>query len=380
MRLVQGVYRYADYENLLRVLKDLCGSEETQAEILIPAIIRWLYEDQAYVLPQQILPRSKREREKQPKTFGQRLDKVMTLLELTNARLAAGLNIDVSMISRYRSGIYHPRRNKQIREHVCELLSARAEKRGMTAELAALCGVPAEKFGNEKLAEWLYSQDEDFSSEIAESVFRSIDTYAPGQGIPSPPPTLPKIQETDCYWGTPGIRQAVIRFLSDAAREGGRLLLYSDEPMDWMSGDREFFAVWTSLMNACVNAGVQIKIIHNLDRSGQEMIAAMAGWLPLYISGKIEPYVLRKNKDPRFFHTIFLRPGRAAVLGFFPADAGENRWYGYITDPDRLNALQAGYHTMLIGASPFLRTYPAAKMDDFWDLYRSRPEKKYALL
>ena len=380
LRLAQGIYRYADYEKLLSVLGELCGTKDTQAEVLLPAIIRWLYEDRNYNLPQQISPRSKRIREKRLHSFGQRLDKAMTLLEFTNGKLAAELNVDVSLISRYRSGIYHPGRNMRTREHLCEILLARAVRLKRSEELAACCSLPPEELCPESLAEWLFEAEEDTSVEMAESFFRSISAFTPGEGIPSANPVLPPVTECERYWGTPGLKEAVIRFLSDAAREGGELLLYSDEPMAWMSQDRNFFAIWAFLMVECVNHGVRIRIIHNLDRSAQEMISALNGWLPLYISGMIEPYIFRKSRNVRFFHTIFLRPGRAGIFGFFPTEAGEKRWYDYITETDRLDALQSGFDTMLAGATPFLKTYPAGKTDEFWALYHSGTEKKHAIL
>ena len=40
----EGVYSYADYENMLPVLAELCGAADTGRESLICALIGWLYE------------------------------------------------------------------------------------------------------------------------------------------------------------------------------------------------------------------------------------------------------------------------------------------------------------------------------------------------
>lgn len=364
LRLAEGVYRYADYENMLEILRQLCNGEDTKPEVLIPAIVGWLYEEQDYVLPHTITPKSKRREEHRRHSFGARLDQVMTLLELTNGQLAAALNVDASLVSRYRSGIYHPNRNARMKERLSELLLRRAEKQGCSEALAQLCKADPADFSAAALEEWLCEGLENYEAGIAETLLRSIGTDT--KKIPSAPPQLPPIREEPQYWGTEGLRSAVLRFLADAVQEGGELLLYSDEPMDWMSGDRDFFGLWVSLMAQCVQRGVAIQIIHNVDRIGPEMVSAIQGWFPLYMSGRIEPYLFRAPRNPRFYHTFFLRPGKAGILGFFPADAGELRWYDYVTDPKRLAALESGYGAMLLRASPLMRVYPLEKGDSFW--------------
>lgn len=370
LRLVEGIYRYADYENMLGMLGELCHTAETSAETMIPAIAAWLYEESDYSLPRAVTPKSKLRLERQRQSFGERLDKTMTLLEITNGQLAGALNIDASLVSRYRSGVLYPNRNEPIKEHLCEHLMRRTERVGKKEELAALCGVDTEDLDPEALTDWLFDEAEERPSEMAETLFRSIDVFTPGRGVPDAAPQLPPIQEAEKYRGTEGLRSAVVRFLSDAAREGGELLLYSDEPMDWMSGDRAYFALWASLMVACVQNGVHIRIIHNVDRVGPEMVDAINGWFPLYMSGLIEPYVFRKPRNARFYHTLFLRPGGAAIQSFFPVEAGEERLYDYITVADHLAVLEKSFRAMLSHASPFLKTYPATRADDLWQSCR----------
>lgn len=109
------------------------------------------------------------------------------------------------------------------------------------------------------------------------------------------------------------------------------------------------------------------------------MVSAITGWLPLYISGMIEPYVCQRNRNTRFHHTLFVHTGgmagkneetsgmkeaetMAAVFGVFPADAGELRWYDYITDSARIHSLEEGFRSMLQDASPLLKIYPAEQI------------------
>ena len=378
--LARGVYGYADYEALLPVLAELCRAPDTGRDSLIPALIRWLYETEEISLPRiAATPKSKRARARQRQSFGERLDRAMTLLGLTNGQLAALLNIDVSLVSRYRSGIYSPHGNEPLSERLSLLLTERAGKTGMTQALADLCG--GEPEGPDGVAAWLFdpSPEEDRAA-MAQRLLLSLDAFVPGQGLPAPAPEVPVPAVSSRYVGTEGLRAAVLRFLSDAAREGGELLLYSDEPMDWMSGDRAYFTLWASLMARCVNGGVRIRIIHNLDRGGEEMADAIRGWIPLYVSGMIEPYVFRRERNPRFHHTVFLRPGGACVLGFFPVGADRDRSYEYITDREYLDRLERAYDAMLSAASPFLQIYTADMGEAFHRARCGVPGKRDYLL
>ncbi len=377
-----GVYGYADYENLLPLLAELCGVKNTDRETLIPALISWLYETVDVVLPSRtMMPKSKQKRASQRQTFGERLDSIMTLLEISSRQLAFLLNVDVSMVSRYRTGLYSPQRNDRLSERLSTVLLDRAEKKDKIPALASLCSASAEDLNTDTVTAWLYdTSPEEDKAAMAQQLLRSLDDFIPGTGLPAAVPEVPAVPISSRYVGTDGLRSAVVRFLSDAACEGGELLLYSDEPMDWLSGDRAYFALWASLMVNCVNSGVKIRIIHNVDRKSSEMVDAIKGWFPLYISGMIEPYVFRRERNPRFHHTVFLRPDGACILGFFPVGADKDRSYDYVTDREYLSRLKHEYDAMLSAASPLLEVYTDAMSDKFHENWISLPGKRDYLL
>ena len=49
MNLAEGIYRYADYENMLPVLGEICGCEDPGESSIVPAVIAWLYAENEYV-------------------------------------------------------------------------------------------------------------------------------------------------------------------------------------------------------------------------------------------------------------------------------------------------------------------------------------------
>lgn len=367
--LTDAVYRYADSENMLDVLCEIIGATDICRESVVACLTDWLYDtgDISYQPSGKIIPKSKKIRRMKQKNFGEHLDRAMVLLDLSNSQLALLLSVDPSLVSRYRSGIYSPHDNKQLYDKLSHILYERAEKNGCLGELAGLCRVRIEDFDADAVSYWLYEASAEDSTTLAKVLLRSLDDLDTGS-VPAFKLKAPSITVSPYYCGTDGLRQAVVRFLYDAANTGGELMLYSDEPMEWMTSDREFFALWAALMLECVKKHVRIKIIHNVNRGSDEMIDAVKGWLPLYVSGMIEPYILiRPGTAPATLcHTMFLHTENACIRGFFPFGAGAERRYEYITDKGYLESLKQEFGLFLSSsASPFLKTYTAAMQDEY---------------
>ncbi|MBQ8969686.1 MAG: hypothetical protein IJ073_00015 [Lachnospiraceae bacterium] len=379
-KITTALYRYAAAEKLLPELCGLLNTKNDSEEVLIPAMIDWLYNTEQFNLPPSKTPMSKQIQKQAQDTFAINLSNVMSLLKLTNAKLASALSMDPSIISRYKNGVLAPPKNEPVAEKLCEILCARAAETGKTAELAELCGKDEESLNPDFLHYWLLYPTVQKSPALAETVLYTIENFSPTQSLlpfVKKPPVPPR---KSCYYGTEGLRQAVIRFLSKAAKAGGELLLYSDEPMDWMIADKDFFAIWATLMVNCVQHNVTVKIIHNMDRKAEEMGNAITGWFPLYASGKIEPYVYQKLSKPRFFHTFFLHKKTACIHGQFPIGAKEERFYDYITDPNRLEVLEREFKVMLSNAKPFLKIYSSARRKEYHEFYAGKQAPDICLL
>ena len=154
---VNGIYGYADYENMLPAIQELCGCADITRESVLPALIAWLYGTEEIVYPSHaVTPRSKRIQTLRRQNFGERLNRAVDLLDLSNRQLSGLLNIDVSLISRYRSGLYSPHGNARLAEKLSDVLLSRAERAGKVADLAALCGTGTDLLDSSAVSAWLY--------------------------------------------------------------------------------------------------------------------------------------------------------------------------------------------------------------------------------
>ena len=268
----------------------------------------------------------------------------MSLTDISNAELSRRANVDPSLISRYRSGSRELKKDSEITRSICAILWKKIRKKERIEVLSGITGISPDTLSEESLSSWLISEDADNAGEDAsiEKLFSAFDSYTSETGI-----ALPKVTDAapesllnddrNIYFGYAGLRNSVLRFLGNVClKKEKELLLYSDQSMDWLTGDSAFRLKWASLMSGCVKNGTRIKIIHNIDRSLNEMNEAIISWLPLYMSGMIEPFYCDRSSSDRFSNTLFLCPGSFAIFGSHVRGVEDKGIYYYTEEKDEL--------------------------------------------
>lgn len=84
--------------------------------------------------------------------------------------------------------------------------------------------------------------------------------------------------------------------------------------MEWLYEDAVFGARWAELFRRVLEKGNRVKIIHTVARDIHEMPEAVTKWLPIYMSGALEPYFCPKLRDGLWRRTLFIAPDTAAVV------------------------------------------------------------------
>ena len=362
-RIVDGIYAYADEKGKTAGICELIScKDQNSADGIKAQIMAWLYDgeevtDKKSKPPKDIVPY---------RVFGEKLNAVMELAEISNIRLGNLVNIDTSYISRFRNGLRSPKSNPRTMDAICTALLRRLGEQNKIKQLAALMKADPGALTDEEEAfslfhDWLYDTEKTDSSSVIEKLLESIDTFSIKTKTPLPSfeeaAATVKCEDT-VYFGSTGLQDAVIRFLVGVISDGGKeLYLYSDQNMSWLT-DPEFRLKWAALMLGCVQKGVKIHIIHNVDRDVSEMIEAIISWLPLYMSGMIRSYYCKKQKNPRFSNTVFLCPGVACIKGSnVIGTEDQNGEYRYDTDTKILEMHQAAFHSLLADAKQLVRIY-----------------------
>lgn len=247
--------------------------------------------------------------------FSQKLDYLIKLTNTTNSGLAHSVSLDPSYISRLRSGVRTPVKDALYLEAMADFFSKHIKEDYQKKDILEKINIP-EDFQLKNRAQfsrfiYLWLLEEEITDSI-EGLLSDIENFSFKKNKPKikTEKTLESnniIYDNDGFCGIEGKRKAVIFFLSELLKqEPETILLYSDENMDWLTGDMEFTKKWRMLLLQVVLRGNKIKIIHTVDRNLDEMICAIREWLPLYMTGSIQSYYYPRTRDGVFKRTLFI--------------------------------------------------------------------------
>lgn len=380
IRLIEGFYGYADNHNFLYQLAEICGCDNAKnPDEIKTALCTWLYKDNDTEPKPIAVARPKK---KSALLFGEKFDKLMDIADLSNVRLGKIVNIDASQISRFRNGVRLPKQNHRLSVLMCKVLLERATEQGKLHDVCEFSGIAADADNGlpfDEFCDWLFNNERNDSG-IIDNLLDKLDSFFPNMNVSFSDLMMNDTREIlsdsrSLYRGTDGLRKAVIRLLASSAKAGGgELWLYSDQSMDWLTGDPEYRLKWYALMSECVKSGVKIKIIHNVDRDVGEMVTAVESWLPLYMSGMIESFYSRQKNDGRFSHTLFLRPSYGCIQACNIIGSEENGIYHFYSDSEILSELEAEYSLLLAKSEPLLKIYTEHGKNDYVEFIESDNE------
>ncbi|MBR2989942.1 MAG: hypothetical protein IKF51_00600 [Solobacterium sp.] len=357
-KLLQGIIVFCAENGKTDQLRTLTGAEEDASdEELMQALKLWLYKDSAVDNKEKpVIPAV----QNSAHTFGTRLNAVMDLADISNIRLSRLVYADASLISRYRRSERRPKSGSNMARRITRVLWERLEKEGRISELCEL--MKTSEADEQAFYAWLFENEKQAQPAmiIPEKMLTLLNTRTPmTQAVRQELPALPEIEVRDIYYGTEGLRSAALRFLKYASEhQVPQMYLYSDEKMNWLSGDPQFFRLWGALMQRCIQNHTKITIIHYVKRNMNELNDAIAGWLPLYLSGMISSYFCRKDERFPFVNTIFLIPGSACIRASHVQGMEADGIYHYHTDSRSLTQFEKEYRSLITQASPLFAILP----------------------
>lgn len=255
-------------------------------------------------------------------TFAEKLDFLMNITKASNSALARAVSLDASYISRLRTGKRLMPKDNSMINGMGSFLSRRFKEdyqKKALSETLRLINLPNDSSClADEITRWLICNEEGRVQQVEQfltdlgGIDGRADVVFP---LCEDPSSFPN-EAVSIYYGIEGKRRAAEYFLSEVAvcETPQTLLLFSDEGTAWMTEDPEYALKWAELMLRVLARGNRIKIIHTISRDLDEMLTAISQWMPLYMSGSIEPYFYPKKRDGIFKRTLFIAPQTAAVI------------------------------------------------------------------
>ena len=296
-------------------------------------------------------------------TFSEKLNILMNLTGTSNSELGRALSYDPSYISRVRAGKRGlPRRQpfvKPASEFFAEAIVTPVQQDAAANLLTRGMPWPEDpKQGAEYLLRWLEATPEEMSEPLGQ-FFQSISTAAPAELKSEVQLDLtPTEEDTVFFYGNEGKREAVLRLLADACENrAGTLHLVSDESMAWLAESVSFQRRWIAMLIRFLEQGGQITIIHTIDRSLDEMLLAVQRWMPLYMTGRIQSYYCPRVRDGICRRSLFVAPGRAALVACSILDKTENMPNLLTREPKAVAGYEEEFNNYLAICRPLIDIY-----------------------
>jgi len=307
-------------------------------------------------------------KEGQNVTFAEKLDLLMIISRTSNSLLARNISLDASFISRLRRGVRTPVENAgyipAMARYFARICNSEYQKAALSEAIKNSSKIkPHEAETLENLIlQWLLEKMPDNSGSI-DNFLQTVGGFQfkrPAVAENAEAPTDPgSLKDVEIFYGAQGKRTAVLHFLSLIAQcpTPQTILLYSNEDLSWLSEDPAYFARWAALMLQVLKNGNRIKMIHTINRDFDEMLTGIKGWVPLYMTGSVEPYYCPKTRDGIFRRTLFIAPQTAAVTSSSVRDGIQNAANLLFTRPEAIAALQNEYQDFLSLCRPLMRIF-----------------------
>lgn len=276
--------------------------------------------------------------------FSEKLNYIMMLTRTTNTEIANYLNVNQSLISRFRLGNRIPSSKSTYVIDISKYLANKIKKEKLMDKITPLqfdSDVPL----NESIYNWLCSESESQNN-------------------------IQSLSDDDFYYySDTGKRDVTLKFLEENITKKSRtILLYSDENISWML-DENYQKQWKEYLITLLNQGTKIKIIHSLSRNYDELLNAVTMWLPLYLSGNIDAYYIPKLRDGINRKTLFIS-SNCAVVSTSVEDKTDDMLNIYIKNEKAIKCLKLEFNNYLSLAVPLLKR---EKLTNF----NSKNYKKY---
>ena len=288
-------------------------------------------------------------------TLSEKIDFLMTLTATRSSTLARVLNYDPSYISRIRSGKRGIPTHQPFLEPASQYFAKAIKKEHQKESAANAMQLQAEWPEDEKKAAkqieaWLKGET------IVEDPLARVTASLRGRKGTRQTKNAREKSEALLFFGNEGKREGVRILLEDLVQSGKpcTLLLHSDENMDWLTEDAAFAKVWAGLLLQLVQNGGRIRIIHSIGRQLNEMWEAVKKWLPLYMTGAIEPYYYPLLRDGVYLRTTFIAAGHSAFVSNSVKGQKGDPLSFLITDPHAIRALEEEFAAFLAQCKPLM--------------------------
>ena len=246
------------------------------------------------------------------------LNELIIALGINVSKMAQSLHYDASYISKVRQGKRKPADRDRFCSDIIGYIAEHYSSESSRAILVELTKCEAEQISKKEdlinaLTIWFHTKREEQTpkKDYIDRFLEKMDEFDLQEYISAiqfdklKVPTVPfQLPSSKHYFGLEEMREGEIDFLKAVvlSKSMEPLMLCSDMPVEDMAEDKEFAKKYMFGLAMVLRKGLQIQIIHNVDRPMEDMVLGMENWIPLYMTGQIVPRYLKGTQNEIYNH------------------------------------------------------------------------------
>lgn len=259
--------------------------------------------------------------------LNENLDFLLGELDVNVSRMAAAIHYDASYISKIRTGKRTPSNPRTLVKDISSYIVSRFSDEKSRKDVADLIGCREEELEEkenyqELLENWMCFGSPERPDYIS-GFLKKLDEFNLDEYIRAIHFDTLKVHKVPFqfpvsrhYYGLKEMREGELEFLKTVvlSRSMETLYMCSDMPVEDMAEDEDFAKKFMFGLAMVLKKGLQIQIIHNVDRPMKEMMLGLENWIPLYMTGQVFPYYMKAMQNHVYSHLRY-SAGTVAMTG-----------------------------------------------------------------
>lgn len=254
--------------------------------------------------------------------FSKNLNELINTLKINIKDMSKYTLCDASSISRIRYGKTKPNEPIEFASKIASYVTNKYANETDITKIEKLTNNDGENLYN-KVFKYLTNKEENKNNDMIKSFLNNLDKLNLNDYIKAikfdelKVPTVPfYITKTKNYFGLEEMKKAELDFLKGTvlSKNNEDVFMCSDMPMEDLAKDIDFSKKWMFGIACLLKKGIHLNIIHNLDRPFNEMMLGLESWIPLYMTGQINPFYF-KDISTNIYHNLTYVSGTLALAG-----------------------------------------------------------------
>ena len=308
---------------------------------------------------------------------------LLTELKISTSEIAKAIGYDTSFISKIKNKTRKPSDIDKFIDEIGNYLYDNFSDEEGKKNVSTLLGCSLSKLNDEdsfksQLVKWITSAQEDHN-DLVNRFLSTLDTFNLNDYIGMDfskikVPSSPIILKTSkIYYGSEGRKEAESEFLKTTLMSKSKdpIYFYNDLPMYEAANDEAFKKNWMKAITMVLKKGLHLNIIHNIDRPMAEMLLGIESWIPVYMTGSINPYYF-KNPPSNIFTGSYMSSGACILSGECMQDDLEKSRFYFTNKKEEIDYYNEKGKYLVSKAKPLMSIYKEENKDEYQEFLKSK--------